>query len=132
MANREKMNQTFRERIVPALRDRGFKGSMPHFRRVIDDTMHLMTIQFRSAGGSFVAEIAKCSAGEHKTSWGKVIPESKMNVGYLPPRSRIRLGAPDGFGDHWFDFAGRPDGCELCANELLAFLESDAEPFWCG
>ena len=125
------MNRVFRDRIVPALRERGFKGSMPHFRRVVDGTMHLISFQFRSIGGSFVAEIAKCPAGEHTTSWGKVIPESKMNATYLPPfKVRIRLGPADGFGDHWFDFATRPDGCEMCATELIALMDSDAEPHW--
>ena len=124
------MNSVLRARVIPALRERGFRGSMPHFRCVVGDTLRLLTFQFRSSGGSFVVELGRCPAGDFTTSYGAVVPQSKMNVTYLSPRSRFRLGAPDLPGDYWFDFGGRDDGCELSATELLAFLDSDGDRLW--
>jgi hypothetical protein len=36
--------------FVPALRERGFKGSLPHFRRLMSDRIDLLTIQFDRRG----------------------------------------------------------------------------------
>lgn len=124
------MNGVLRDRVIPVLRERGFGGSMPHFRCVVDDTLRLMTFQFRSSGGSFVVELGRCPVGDFTTSYGAVVPQSKMNVTYLGARSRFRLGASDTIGDHWFDFAGRDDGCNLCATEVLALLDSDGDRLW--
>ena len=124
------MNDVLRDRVVPVLRQRGFRGSMPHFRCVVDDTLRLLTFQFRSSGGSFVVELGHCASGDFTTSYGAVIPQGKMNVTYLSPRSRFRLGAPDPLDDHWFDFAGRDNGCDLSATEVLAFLDSDGDRLW--
>jgi hypothetical protein len=86
------MNDVLRDRVVPVLRQRGFRGSMPHFRCVVYDTLRLLTFQFRSSGGSFVVELGHCPSGDFTTSYGAVIPQSKMNITYLSPRSRFRLG----------------------------------------
>lgn len=32
--------------FVPVLRERGFKGSFPHFRRIRPDRIDLLTVQF--------------------------------------------------------------------------------------
>ena len=48
------LNQIF----VPALRERGFKGSIPHFRRNFDDRIELLSIMFDKNGGAFLLEIS--------------------------------------------------------------------------
>jgi Domain of unknown function (DUF4304) len=37
---------SLKELFVPALRQRGFKGSLPHFRRPLKDRIDLLTVQF--------------------------------------------------------------------------------------
>nr|WP_268888411.1 DUF4304 domain-containing protein [Heyndrickxia shackletonii] len=32
--------------VVPELRERGFKGSFPHFRRIFENKIDLITFQF--------------------------------------------------------------------------------------
>ena len=130
MANRDSMNRVLRERVVPALRKRGFTGSMPHFRCVMGDSLRLLTFQFRSGGGAFVVELGQCPAGEFTTSYGAIVPQTKMNVTYLSPSSRFRLGASEPLADHWFDFEKNEKGCEICADEVLAYLASDGDRLW--
>jgi len=89
-----------------------------------------VTFQFRSSGGSFVVELGRCPIGDFTTSYGAIVPQSKMNITYLSPKSRFRLGATEPLHDHWFDFAVRDDGCELSATEVLALLDSDGTRLW--
>jgi hypothetical protein len=45
-AEREKMIVAlYREHVVPVLRERGFLGSFPHFRRPTAASIHLLTFQ---------------------------------------------------------------------------------------
>jgi len=43
---RDRMIETLKEYVVPVLRERGFKGSFPHFRRPTATAIHLLTFQF--------------------------------------------------------------------------------------
>lgn len=61
---RKKMNEALKEIVVPILREKGFKGSFPHFRRVSGKYLDLLTFQFSQWGGQFVVEIGKCSIKE--------------------------------------------------------------------
>jgi len=66
--------------FVPALKERGFKGSFPHFRRIKPDKIDLLTVQFDKWGGGFVIEIAKCGPEGITTSWGLHIPPNKVRA----------------------------------------------------
>ena len=59
--HRKLMERALREMFVVELRRLGFKGSLPHFRRVSEQRVDYLTVQFNSAGGSFVVEVT--SAG---------------------------------------------------------------------
>ena len=54
------MNEALTYAVHTELRPRGFTGSLPHWRRRSTKQICLLTIQFFSAGGSFVAEVAEC------------------------------------------------------------------------
>jgi hypothetical protein len=47
--HRERMMSVLNTRFVPALRERGFCGSFPHFRRSTPERMDHLTVQFYSA-----------------------------------------------------------------------------------
>ena len=57
---RTRMIETLNEHVVPVLRERGFKGSFPHFRRPTERGIHLLTFQFDKWGGGFAVEVAAC------------------------------------------------------------------------
>ena len=53
------MMKALKTRLLPALRDRGFKGRFPHFRRAGPDRIDFVMIQFRREGGSFTINIGQ-------------------------------------------------------------------------
>jgi len=71
---RDEMISSLKSVFVPALRERGFKGSLPHFRRPMQDRIDLLTIQFDRWGGGFVIEISKCAPEGITMPWGNIFP----------------------------------------------------------
>jgi hypothetical protein len=58
---RDDMVLSLKQLFVPALRERGFKGSLPHFRRPLGNRIDRLTVQFDKWGGGFVIEISNCA-----------------------------------------------------------------------
>ncbi|MFS0861071.1 DUF4304 domain-containing protein [Fredinandcohnia sp. 179-A 10B2 NHS] len=89
--------------VVPFLRENGFKGSFPHFRRKTETNIELVTFQFNRWGGSFVVELATCPLEGVTTSWGELIPPNKVTAHDV--NQRFRLGARSkGAEGKWFTF----------------------------
>jgi Domain of unknown function (DUF4304) len=98
----DSMIAALKAEFVPALKERGFKGSFPHFRRITPDKIDLLTVQFDKWGGGFVIEIAKCGPEGITTSWGSHIPPNKVSAWDVDaPRPRLGSPAPDGT---WFRY----------------------------
>ena len=127
--SRDLMNAALKETLVPILRERGFKGSLPHFRRILPARTDLLTVQFDRHGGGFIVEISRCSPSGVTTSWGKHIPAAKVTAHDLPPDKRHRLGSPrPGTDGRWFRFDdGTP--IEVVAKSLLGHID-EAERWW--
>lgn len=127
--NRESMDAALRVRFTPALRSRGFKGSLPHFRRVREDRIDLLTVQFDKWGGGFVIEIGRCPADGITTPWGKEIAPGKVTAHDLHPNARHRIGSrAPGEDGRWFRFDdGTPAG--TVADAAVAMLE-EADRWW--
>jgi hypothetical protein len=110
---------------VPVLRELGFQGSFPHFRRIGREQVDVLTFQFSSSGGSFVVEIGACppqgfeSCGEH------ILPEKVKLVHLL---RRMRLGAKDEHSDHWFSF-DKANYAQV-ANATVPFIRGQGEAWW--
>jgi hypothetical protein len=123
------MISSLKRLFVPALRERGFKGSLPHFRRLGKDRIDLLTVQFDRHGGGFVIEISRCAPEGLTTSWGKQIPPNKVTARDMDERWRLGSGSTRrGEADHWFRFDdGMPtDGVADSATCLLA----EADRWW--
>jgi hypothetical protein len=110
---------------VPVLRELGFKGSFPHFRRIGLERVDVLTFQFSSGGGSFVVEIGACPPHGFE-SCGKLIPPQKVKVMHL--YRRMRLGAKDEQSDHWFNFD--KGNYAQVADAVLQFLPGQGEKWW--
>jgi agmatine/peptidylarginine deiminase len=85
------MDTSLKEIVIPILREHGFKGSIPHFRRVNETNIELITFQFNKWGGSFVVELATCPKEGITISWGEKIPPNKVTAHHI--NERFRLGA---------------------------------------
>ncbi len=137
----ERMVKALKEIVIPRLRERGFKGSFPHFRRPSKEKIDLLTFQFDKWGGGFVIEISKCPPDGIKTLFGKElppnkhIPPNKVTAWHMEPAMRFRLQpGHSGSTADWFrydKFLLFGDVFEKTAKEVLPFIEK-AEKWWNG
>ena len=127
---RHKIDEALKEITIPFLREKGFKGSLPHFRRQKPDGINLLTFQHSLYDTKFVIEIANCPASGITTSWGKEIPKNKVtahDMGY-----RLRLGSEKHNTDYWFDYGKKSlfsDTYKKIAKEIID-LWDEAENWW--
>src|SRR5262245_55019868 len=104
---RDQMKKALRDLVVPRLREAGFDGSFPHFRRRRPDLIDLFTFQFDRHGGGFIIELAQCAAEGLTTHWGKKIAPDKVTPWDLPTTQRARIQPRVGSGtDSWFRYDG--------------------------
>lgn len=132
---RDKMIEALNEHVVPVLRERGFKGSFPHFRRKAATKIHLLTIQFDKHGGGFTIEIAVGPVSGLAGPNGTHHAPTEMTAWHSHPEQRLRLGGTTGKTDHWFRFDSKgiipfQDPYAKAARAALPYLDRQAEPWW--
>lgn len=126
-SERDKMISALKNIVVPELRAKGFKGSFPHFRRISEDKIDLMTFQFDRYGGGFVVEAAVCSPEGVTFSWGEKVPPNKVTAHDV--NDRLRLNEKNG---QWFRYDVEKESeniYEEVAKEVLKHL-IEAEEYW--
>jgi hypothetical protein len=127
------MVKALQQIVVPRLRERGFRGSFPHFRRISDDKIDLLTFQFDNWGGGFVLEISKCPPNGIMTTWGEHIPPNKVKAWNVHPSQRTRLQPKKSSSTaDWFRYDNSTllaDTFEKTARDVLPFLDI-AEKWW--
>lgn len=128
LSPRELMDVALKASVVPVLRESGFTGLYPHFRRAHVTHFDLLTFQFDVNGGGFLIEIARCGVGGITTQMGKHIPASKVRIWDLHPKDRLQITPGDGSGTgNWFRYEnGRY--ADL-ANQVLEKLPL-AQDYW--
>ncbi|MET3978665.1 hypothetical protein ABIB62_001234 [Mucilaginibacter sp. UYP25] len=123
------MDEAIKSLFIPFLRTVGFKGSYPHFTRIKNDRINLLTFQFSSYSSKFVVEIANCpTTGSIVT--GKEIEPSKCRVHY--EGRRLRIGSIKNKTDYWFDFSKESFFINIYkrrAKEIIS-LWPEAEEWW--
>lgn len=103
MNERKMMDNALKKVVIPVLRKLEFKGSLPHFRRMNENNIDLITFQFNRWSGSFIVELATCPTEGVTMDWGEQIPPNKVTAHYI--NKRFRLGAESEDEDGiWFDF----------------------------
>ncbi|KKK40093.1 hypothetical protein WQ57_01165 [Mesobacillus campisalis] len=117
------MTNALKKIIIPYLREHGFKGSFPHFRRQNEDNIDLITFQFNRYGGSFVVELAVCSPEGVTMSWGEGIPPNKLTAYDVNDRYRLSENMKDNT-DHWFNYgkAKSDEDYEQVASQVMDLL----------
>lgn len=135
-ADRKPMQRALRSVVVPKLRELGFSGSLPHFRRQRGDEHLLVMLVFNKYGGSFYLEAGRMTQGEFeeaRDAWakaGKSFEASRLTVADCAPSARARLGGnrPDPGSNHWFFFGA--DDCEAVAARVVDAIQAQLEPFF--
>jgi len=129
MATKQEMISSLKKLFVPALRERGFKGSLPHFRRPMKDRIDLLTIQFDKWGGGFVIEVSNCAPEGVVMPWGEHVEPKRVRAWDVYPPNRPRLGYPkSGEDGHWFRYDGWT-GTDKVAQQAVSYLE-EADEWW--
>jgi Domain of unknown function (DUF4304) len=140
--HRERMMSALKTRFVPALRERGFCGSFPHFRRSTPERMDHLTVQFYSAGGRFVVEIGRTGPNGFTDGPWKDLPIEKINVSHIF-YDRRRLTPRDAHGalrgGDWFEFGSRSydptqpvkpqEFYDAIADQVLSVFDATGEPW---
>ena len=91
MPNSRKVRTAMKKFLEPFLKEEGFTGKFPHFQRKEGESLQLLSVIYDKWGGGFVLEFANHPTGPLTTSWGPVIPEREIEIGYAPLDKRARL-----------------------------------------
>ncbi|WP_273126203.1 DUF4304 domain-containing protein [Bacillus weihaiensis] len=120
---RPAMTNALKMVVVPYLREHGFKGSFPHFRRQNEDNIDLITFQFNRYDWSFVVELAVCTPEGVTMSWGEKIPPNKVTAYDVNDRHRLSENMKDDT-DHWFNYehAKSDEDYELVVSQVKDLL----------
>lgn len=127
---RKRMAAALKKIVVQKLRDEGFKGSFPHFRRFNENNIDLITFQFNRWGGSFVVELASCPKEGTTMSWGEKIPPNKVTAHDMNERYRLGANSLDEDGK-WFDYEhadAEDDYLNVAAT--VAEMLNTSDPSW--
>jgi len=115
--------------VVPWIRRAGFTGGFPHFRRIGEKCIDLLTFQFDRNGGGFLVEIARCPPDGVVTHWGEPIAPNKVKAWDLNPTRRRRVVVREtGREEDWFRFDRQPPH-DL---SLILLGKLDAPHLWDG
>lgn len=122
--HRHSMIAALKKIVIPYLRENRFKGSFPHFRRLNDEHIDLITFQFNRYGGSFVVELAVCSTEGVTMSWGEKVLPNKVTAHDVNERIRLKDNKNDE-EDFWFQYehAKREPEFEEVASRVRRMLQ---------
>jgi len=130
----EQMKRELSTLIFPILREKGFAGKLPHFRRITGSKVDLLSFQFDKRGGGFVLNLAVGPADGFTTHWGKFVPADQLDPSYdLGTTIRIQPGE-GGAVDNWFRYDRPPSNpvgniYEATAREVIPFLDNSEKWF---
>jgi hypothetical protein len=108
--------------VVPRLRELGFVGSFPHFRRRSETRLDLLMFQFDRYGGGFVLELGQCPPVDLVLHGGKrvAVDEIRAFQPHISQRARIQHRRGPRRED-WFRY---DDGdYEHTARAVLPFID---------
>lgn len=104
MSKREQMREAIKTYVIPYIRQKGFKGSYPHFRRVNKDKLEIISFQFSFFSEKFTISLGKCPADNIKTFLGEEIKPNKVTAFHnIENGNKVRMTPCEG-KDHWFVF----------------------------
>ncbi len=144
------MLATLRALVLPALRQRGFAGDLPHLRRAAAAGTWTFSSQVSKWGGEFIIELGRAPAGPYTARDGALVPPAELTSFHLRLAQRARLCADaDPAREVWFRYSptlpdrarqqvgelvGRPlapDPCERAARQVLELLP-ECDRWWQG
>ena len=125
---RAAMTAALKRTVVPALRELGFAGAFPHFRREAGGRVELLSVQFSQWGDKFAVEVGSFPAAGY-ASGDATVPAADVRMRHLLfGTDRTRVGPADADGDRWFAFD--PADPDAAAAAVLPYLRRQAAAWW--
>jgi hypothetical protein len=90
LEHRKAMEDALRASLGPVLREAGFKGAFPNWRRTVGDRIDLVGIQHLSSGGTFFINTGQIPADGFKTGWMASIPVEKLRLSHAKHHERVQ------------------------------------------
>ncbi len=100
MSNREIMLNALKKTVIKELKDRGFTGTYPHFKKIVSDCIELIDFQTNKYGGSFTIEVSAVFPNNKVTNLSDLnatVDSCKVDVSCTNQRYRL-----EGMFDGWF------------------------------
>jgi hypothetical protein len=100
MSNREIMINALKKTVIKDIKDRGFTGTYPHFKKILPDCVELIDFQTNKYGGSFTIEVSAVFPNGKVTNLTNFTANVDVkNVDVACTNQRYRL---KGMFDGWF------------------------------
>lgn len=113
--------------VLPHLRAAEFKGTFPHFRRLRESKIDLLSFQFDKYGGGFYIEISQCDRSGYINRRRQHIPASQqLRCWDIDERLRLQPGKRQ---SRWSWFRYENNDFHSVAESVLPHLEI-AEKWW--
>lgn len=114
MATRAEMDAALQKWVVPSIRETGFMGSRPNFRRNCGSHWDLLGFTFHRDGGALIFTLARCTADSIRGPVGHIPPNRATVVDRHPIYRREIGAASDVQGDIWYRFGHLHGLVALC------------------
>lgn len=102
MTNKEIMRFALNSHVIPGLRERGFTGKYPHFRREKGNAIDLLSFQTNAWGGSFTVELSAAFPGTGDPNYRLAPGETEQTMDVSAAVRRYRLkGMYNGWFHYW-------------------------------
>ena len=101
MTNQQTMKKYLNQAVIAPLREKGFTGTYPHFRRSCKGCVELISFLTNKWGGSFTVELSAVFPGAVDTNYVAKDPIDEKTVTVWDTNRRYRL---KGMVDGWFHY----------------------------
>jgi hypothetical protein len=123
--NRREIIEVLDRIVVRSLKQRGFVGRFPHFRRITSDRIDLLSFFFMPKGHGFVFKFGRCGPGGLVKRNGKRVPPEKVTTGDLM-LMQLAWISPDtrsNSPEFWFQYQPEnPQSQREAAEKALPYL----------
>jgi len=116
---RKLIDKELKAKVVPILKQKGFKGTYPHFRRITEKKIDILAFLFGQWGPQFYVEIAVAPSKGVTLLNRKHFPPEIVKHNHCGHRRRI--------GDNPFDFEN--EQFDVVADKVIA-SSNEGEEWW--
>ena len=133
----KRMSAALKLEPVPVLKATGFAGTFPRYRRERPIAVQFLAVFYDKAATHFFLEFGVHDRGDKLTSWGEVVPGSKLHLEHARFDQRARLQARCGGGSmaaDWFAFGSFSEDAQFrdLARSVAKLLPQIEDWLSCG